>query len=86
MKSDFQTFGTDLRAYFSLDTHDIVFRRKHRDGQKQVVHGEVVLCTQNPTAIKAVKVSLHGVRKVQYEPPSHAFRATRKADRSAAAG
>ncbi|KAB2576764.1 putative HECT-type ubiquitin ligase-interacting protein creD [Lasiodiplodia theobromae] len=57
---------SDKCLKISLDTHDIVFRRKHRDGQKQVVHGEVVLCTQNPTAIKAVKVSLHGVRKVHW--------------------
>ncbi|KKY21867.1 putative carbon catabolite repression protein [Diplodia seriata] len=47
--------GSDKCLRLSLDTHDIVFRRKHRDGQKLLVHGEVVFCTQTPAAIKSVK-------------------------------
>ncbi|KAL0257157.1 hypothetical protein SLS55_007967 [Diplodia seriata] len=58
--------GSDKCLRLSLDTHDIVFRRKHRDGQKLLVHGEVVFCTQTPAAIKSVKVALHGVRKVHW--------------------
>ncbi|OJD28676.1 carbon catabolite repression protein [Diplodia corticola] len=65
-KKSMPSAGPDKCLKLSLDTHDVVFRRQHRDGQKLLVHGEVVFCTQTPTAIKSVKVALHGVRKVHW--------------------
>ncbi|KAF4307804.1 Arrestin-like protein [Botryosphaeria dothidea] len=56
----------DKSLRIRLDSKDVVFRRSHRDGQKQVIQGDVTFYTQSATTIKSVKVLLQGTRKVSW--------------------
>ncbi|KAL1635998.1 hypothetical protein SLS56_001350 [Neofusicoccum ribis] len=57
---------TGLHCYRRLDSRDIVFRSRHRDGKRQIVQGDVVFNTNAPTTIRSVKITLRGIRKVSW--------------------
>ncbi|KAH7047490.1 hypothetical protein B0J12DRAFT_667149 [Macrophomina phaseolina] len=59
-------YNPDKSLRIRLDSKEVVFRRIHRDGQKQVLQGDITFYTQSPTTIKSVKVILQGVRKVSW--------------------
>ncbi|KAF9630111.1 Arrestin-like protein [Lasiodiplodia theobromae] len=59
-------FGGILRSLTRLENKDIVFRRSHREGQKQILQGDVTFYTQSSIIIKSVKVILKAVRKVSW--------------------